>query len=300
MDGHARANREKPSGINHKDGILRVHLVPQLGTRRLDAISNEDVQQLKHTLRDRAPKTVNNILTVLNTLLKKAIEWNVIDRMPCMVRLLKTTEAAIDFYDFGEFEALVAAAKAIDVQAHLAVLLGGEAGLRAGEMRPLRWTDVNLDKRQLLIERSEWRGHITTTKGNRLRYVPLTKRLAEALRSARHLRGPLVLYRKDGQALTENDLRDLVLRAAKRAGLRGTGPHMLRHTFCSHLAMRGAPASAIQALAGHKDLKTTERYMHLSPAAVESAIRLLDCPAVDASRGDMGETGETPIAKASV
>jgi integrase len=275
-------------------------LVPQFGSRRLDAISNEDVQRLKHTLRDRAPKTVNNVLTVLNTLLKKAIEWNVIDRMPCMVRLLKTTEAAIDFYDFGEFEALVAAARAIDVQAHLAVLLGGEAGLRAGEMRPLRWTDVNLDKRQLLIERSEWRGHITTTKGNSLRYVPLTKRLAEALRSARHLGGPLVLYRTDGQALTENGLRDLVLRAAKRAGLRSTGPHMLRHTFCSHLAMRGAPASAIQALAGHKDLKTTQRYMHLSPAAVESAIRLLDCPAVDASRGDMGETGEMPIAKASV
>ena len=49
-----------------------------------------------------------------------------------------------------------------------------------------------------------------------------------------------------------------------------------RHTFCSHLAMRGAPARAIQELAGHQDLTTTQRYMHLSPAALDAAIRLLD------------------------
>jgi integrase-like protein len=49
-----------------------------------------------------------------------------------------------------------------------------------------------------------------------------------------------------------------------------------RHTFCSHLAMRGAPARAIQELAGHQDLGTTQRYMHLSPAALDAAIRLLE------------------------
>jgi site-specific recombinase XerD len=52
--------------------------------------------------------------------------------------------------------------------------------------------------------------------------------------------------------------------------------HILRHTFCSHLAMRGAPARAIQELAGHQDLATTQRYMHLSPAALDAAIRLLE------------------------
>jgi site-specific recombinase XerC len=40
--------------------------------------------------------------------------------------------------------------------------------------------------------------------------------------------------------------------------------------------MRSAPARAIQELAGHQDLTTTQRYMHVSPAAIESAIRLLD------------------------
>ena len=67
---------------------------------------------------------------------------------------------------------------------------------------------------------------------------------------------------------------------------------MLRHTFCSHLAMRGAPARAIQELAGHADLSTTQRYMHLSPAALEGAIRLLDQPVSDLVRGDIGETAD--------
>jgi len=59
---------------------------------------------------------------------------------------------------------------------------------------------------------------------------------------------------------------------------RSRSVHILRHTFCSHLAMRGAPARAIRELAGHQDLDTTQRYMHLSPAALDAAIRLLEEP----------------------
>jgi site-specific recombinase XerD len=70
----------------------------------------------------------------------------------------------------------------------------------------------------------------------------------------------------------------LMRRSARRANVK-VGVHILRHTFCSHLAMRGAPARAIQELAGHQDLATTQRYMHLSPAALDAAIRLLDGPA---------------------
>ncbi|MGH7437023.1 MAG: tyrosine-type recombinase/integrase [Polyangiaceae bacterium] len=65
--------------------------------------------------------------------------------------------------------------------------------------------------------------------------------------------------------------------AQRRAGMVALGQlHKLRHTFCSHLAMRGAPAKAIQELAGHADLSTTLRYMHLSPSALDAAIKLLD------------------------
>ena len=87
IEGHARANRQKPSGIAAKEMVARVHLLPRFGEDRLDTISTERVQHLKAALVVRAPKTVNNVLTVLNTMLKKAVEWAVIDRVPCAIRL---------------------------------------------------------------------------------------------------------------------------------------------------------------------------------------------------------------------
>ena len=115
-----------------------MHLIPFLGKKKLDAISNEDVQRLKSRLHNRSPKTVNNVLTVLNTMLKKAVEWVVLDRMRCVVRLLKVTQAKVDFYDFGEFETFLAAAVAISPQAHLILPCWGRGcGLRSGEMRAL-------------------------------------------------------------------------------------------------------------------------------------------------------------------
>jgi len=60
--------------------------------------------------------------------------------------------------------------------------------------------------------------------------------------------------------------------------------------------MRGAPPKAIQELAGHADLTMTQRYMHLSPAALDAAISLLERPSGDQSCGDMLATG-SPLQK---
>jgi site-specific recombinase XerD len=96
--------------------------------------------------------------------------------------------------------------------------------------------------------------------------------------------------------MRENTIRAHVDRAARRAQLREKGPHMLRHTFCSHLAMNGVSVRVIQELAGHQHLSTTMRYMHLSPAAIDGAILALEHRS--GSRGDMMETagagGGTP------
>jgi integrase len=298
LDGHARANRQKPSGIVAKESILHHHLIPLLGAKKLDAVTTEHVQNLKRGLHDRAPKTVNNVLTVLNVLLKKAVEWNVIDRVPCVIRLLPIPKPSAGFYDFDEYERLIQAAKVLDRTTYLIVLLGSDAGLRCGEIMALEWRDVDLHKRQLCVQRSDWKCHVTVPKGGRLRYVPLTVRLATALREHRHLRSDRVLCLPDGSPMSADIVKHHIERAARRAHIGQSGVHRLRHTF-SHLAMRGAPARAIQELAGHQDLGTTQRYMHLSPSAIEGAIRLLEMqgpaeagPHEERSRGDILETAD--------
>jgi hypothetical protein len=73
--------------------ILRLYLIPAFGRKHLDAIKSEDVQRLKAQLEVKSPKTVNNILAVLSILLKKAVEWDVIERMPCRIKLLPIRRA---------------------------------------------------------------------------------------------------------------------------------------------------------------------------------------------------------------
>lgn len=274
VDGHARANRHKPSGIAATESIVKWHLAPTLGTTRLDAITNEQVQKLKLAMAQRAPKTVNNVLTVLSTLLKKAVEWGELEKLPCTIKLLSNPRKTMGFHDFDEYERLLTVAQMRSRDAYVMVLLGGDAGLRLGEIVALEWGDVDLHARRLTVQRSDWCGHVTVPKGGRSRRLPMTERLTRALKASRHLRSDRVLCLSDGST------RDRVIKAIRGAqrvaGLPHAGVHVLRHTFCSHLAMKGAPARAIQELAGHADLSTTQRYMHLSPAATEDAIRLLD------------------------
>jgi len=88
--------------------------------------------------------------------------------------------------------------------------------------------------------------------------------------------GARILYSCGSKTPGESTIRSWLGEAQQAAGYEVKGPHTLRHTFCSHLAMRGAPARAIQKLAGHQSVVTTERYMHLSPVALEESIRLLN------------------------
>jgi hypothetical protein len=141
---------------------------------------------------------------------------------------------------------------------------------------PLRDLATDLKTGQMHVARSEWKGKVTVPKGGRSRRVPLSASLIEAFRAARRdLRSLRVLVSGDGQPLTQKMVQNIMRRIARKANVRH-GVHILRHTFCSTLAARGVSARAIQDLAGHEDLTTTLGYMHVSPKAVDQAIRVLD------------------------
>jgi site-specific recombinase XerD len=137
-------------------------------------------------------------------------------------------------------------------------------------------------------------------KSGRGRKIVLTERLAAMLAKNRHLRGPRVLWREESEGkVTQVLLAKWMRRLQRRAGLKETGQlHILGDTFCSRLAMAGASTLAIKELAGHQQISTTQRYMHLSPAVKSAAIRLLDRGADRApedlkdieNRGDTVET----------
>ncbi len=104
MEPELLSTIKEPSKVASKETILRVHLLPILGSKRLDRISNEDVQRVKNRLRGKARKTVKNILTVLSMLMKVAVEWDVIGEVPCTIKLLPVAPRDAAFHDFHEYE----------------------------------------------------------------------------------------------------------------------------------------------------------------------------------------------------
>ena len=150
---------------------------------------------------------------------------------------------------------------------------------RRGEIIALEKADVDFNAGNIVVRRSEWKGIIGSPKGGRERVVPMTRRLKVALRAIWHLKGPVVFCKLDGRRYKTWELREPLRDICERAGLRKVAWHVLRHTFCSHLAMRGAAPVSIQVLAGHESVSTTQRYMHLAPVMLRDTVRLLEEPA---------------------
>jgi integrase len=269
----------KPSEVQAKRSILNTHLLPKFGERRLDQITDEDVADLKAALKTkgRKEKTINNVLLVLHRLLRIAVEWKVIDKVEPTIRLLKLPEVMVRFYEEEELDTLLSTAGKVDDRVRLIVLLGADAGLRLGEMIALEHRDIDYRRGRLTVERSDWHGKVGLPKNRRVRTVPLTRRLGDAVRGHRHLRSARVLCTDDGAALDRNTIKRWIASAQRQANLHATGAvHRLRHTFCTRLATRGVPPRTIMELAGHRSLTTTMRYMHVCKGAPEAAIKTLD------------------------
>lgn len=277
LQTYAAANN-KFSEVVAKESILRVHLIPAFGERRLQDIGPGEIEHYKaRKLRDKlSAKTVNNHLTVLRKVLVVASEWGLLEAVP-KVKKLKVAKPEFDFLSFEEADLLVAAAED-DWRPMIVTAL--KSGLRLGELSALRWEDVDLVAGRLVVRRSVTRDVVSSPKNNRQREVPLSGVLRAVLRAHRHLRGELVFCASDGHMLTRNEVKRPLYRGCRRAGLRQIGWHVLRHSFASHLVMRGAPLPAVQQLLGHATIEMTMRYAHLSPHVSREAVGLLDLEGV--------------------
>ncbi len=271
------ATDNKRSTLKSKRDILRKHLVPRYGKLRLDQIDTEKIDGLKTDLAklELSHKTINNVLTVLHNILSVAVEWKKLPALPS-IRWFKKQPQAFDFLTFDEAEQLVRAVPTGRWKNMMQLALN--TGLRIGELVGLAWEDVDLKGGRLIVRHSVFRGHLGTPKGGKTREVPLNQAATDALRAARRVGCPWVFPDREGQMIRnpQHACADAIARISVAAGLRQIGWHTLRHTFASHLAMRGVPMKQIQDLLGHATAAMTERYAHLSPESKRDAVRALE------------------------
>lgn len=264
----------KPSSVASKEGILCQQLLPAFGELPLDEITYAKIEDFKLAKvgEGLTKKTVNNYLAVLRRLLVIARKRGHITVVP-ELEWLKALKPTFDFFNFEEARRLIEAA---DPAWRSMLVVALRTGMRQSELVGLRWEDVDLKAGRLLVRQAIVRGHVGPPKNGRPREIPLSDDALSALKAERHLRGPLVFCEPDGRHFTHTALKWPIWRACKRAGLRLVQWHVLRHTFASHLAMRGAPFKVIQELMGHATVQMTMRYAHLCPEVARDHVKLLD------------------------
>jgi integrase len=139
------------------------------------------------------------------------------------------------------------------------VLLAMHSGMRRGEQWGLKWRDVDLDS-----DGKYGIAHVTGKTGPR--DVRINKDAMLALLRLKEISGEKerVIPAANAKKSAQRDWRTFFQSACKRAGVRGFVWHDLRHTFASRLVMNGVDIPTVMDFMGHKDIKMTMRYAHLS------------------------------------
>lgn len=144
-------------------------------------------------------------------------------------------------------------------------------GIRRGELLNLKIEDVNSDRMQIRIEGA---------KGNKDRLTTLSKNMLPLLREYYLAYKPqywLFESQEKGKQYSEASIRQLLNKAVNKAGInKRVTPHMLRHSFATHLLEQGINLRNIQSLLGHSSIKTTEIYTHISTNDMTNIINPLD------------------------
>ena len=167
-----------------------------------------------------------------------------------------------------EVLAMIAQTKNIKHRCIISLLYS--AGLRRSELLNLKPTDI--DSKRMII-------NIKRAKGNKDRQTLLSKNVLKELRKYIKAYRPKT-YLFEGQSsekYSTSSVLQIVKRAAKQAGIKKTvSPHMLRHSFATHLLEAGTNIRVIQSILGHNSIKTTEIYTHVASNQIKDIKNPLD------------------------
>jgi integrase len=251
--------------------LLRIHILPTLGKKHLDEISNRDIAELLRKLRQDgyATGTTNRVLVLLRYVYNLAKKWGVpgvvdnpavgLKTAPdvCRERFLTAEEAQRLLKALATDENRVAA-KAINL-----LLL---TGARRNEVTKAKWDYVDFNRKTLLVPIS---------KTGRARIIALSGAAIELLRSIERLPDNPYIFPSPTTGRPCPSLHFPWLRIRKNSGLTDLRLHDLRHSFASFLVNEGVSLYVVQGLLGHTQPRMTQRYAHLAQKTLLDAAELV-------------------------
>lgn len=237
-------------------GLLPVALTPALVKAYIE----------HRTAKGRKPGTINTELNRLSACLHHAVKTQTLKVAPHIKRMPAPPPKG-RFLTKPEAQRLLEGCKLPHIK--LFVLLALTTAARAGAILDLRWGSVDLDRRQIrfgdALDGQKRKGRIN---------APINDSALPALQEARARASSDFVIEFAGAGVAS--VKTAIHRAAKRAGLEGVSPHVLRHSAAVMLAEAGVPMPAIAQFLGHKDSRTTERvYARFSPDYLKTQSNLL-------------------------
>jgi len=261
---YSNANKAKSS--HRRDTVSLKNILKTFRGRLITDITPRELERYKNERRKKvAPATVNRELSCLKHMFSKALDWKMMKENPMKsVKLFKEPPGRVRYLTEDEIKRLLSCCASY---LKPIVIMALNTGMRKGEIFTLTWADVDMVNRMI---------RITNSKNNESRYVPINDTLFAALLKLgdnSKTDRPLFIW-KNGKRIRRiyNGFRN----AMERAEIRNCRFHDLRHTFASHLVMRGVDIRIVQQLLGHKTLAMTMRYSHISNEAMKAAVDKLN------------------------
>lgn len=262
----AKSYQKRPGNV---DAVLRVHVIPKWGSKRLDEITTPAIAVWLGELRASglAPATVEKIRVTFNRSFELALRWGTKGVTHNPVRGIprpKVNNARDRFLTSEEAARLLeACSKSLNPQLRNIVGLLLLTGARKRELLDARWEHVDLARRVWFIP---------TSKTGKARHVPLSQPALDLIRQLPRFDKCPYLLPNPRTRKPFTDLKHPWETAREAAGLDGLRIHDLRHSAASFMINAGIDLFAVGRILGHADHQSTQRYSHLAAETLMRAV----------------------------